>query len=93
MALLTGGLKEITERQDQLYRMIDTALFGRTYSVVSTDPDLVVEPAIEPFHALIVEDPASVLGQLQALLDAAAGDGDLDPEMLAKLAEIALVLA
>lgn len=65
MALLCGGLKEITERQDSLYRLIDTALFGRTYAVVSTDPELIVSPLIEPTHALTIEDEDSIFGRME----------------------------
>ena len=122
MAILCGGMKELLERHDRMYRMLDTAIYGRVYSVVSTDPELVVEPAIEPVHALAIEDPDSLLGRaedMRQLLQNAlngtetslydrpdgvrdlleqiklaieAGD-DLDPEMLAKLGEIAVLLA
>lgn len=65
MAILCGGLKEITERQDALYRMIDSALFGRTYAVVATDPELIVSPEINPVHALTIEDEESILGRAE----------------------------
>lgn len=70
MALLCGGLTEITDRQDALYRMLDSALFGRLYTVVSTDP-LDVTPAIAPTHDLEIEANDSLLGRtddLQQLL-------------------------
>lgn len=122
MAILCGGLKEITERQDALYRMLDVALFGTTYSVVETDPELVVSPLIDPTHALTIEDEDSILGRLEdarqlqqnALngtitpnYDRADGVRDLlefiktaieeggqfDDDMLAKLVQIAGLLA
>lgn len=65
MALLCGGLKEITERQDSLYRMLDTALFGRTYEVLETIPELIVAPAIEPTHDLAIENEDSIFGRLE----------------------------
>lgn len=65
MGLLCGGLKEITDRQDALYRMLDTAIYGIEYSVVSTDPVLVVEPTIEATHSIVFDNPASVLGRME----------------------------
>jgi hypothetical protein len=121
MALLCGGLKEITDRQDALYRMLDSAMFGRHYNVIGSDP-LVVEPDIWPTHELAIEDPDSLLGRAEDLrqllqngingtstpnYDRASGIRDLlelikaaletesgvDSDMLAKLAEIALLVA
>jgi len=65
MAILCGGLKEITERQDNLYRMLSTALFGTTYTVVSTDPELVVEPLIAPTISSDFDNPLSILGRME----------------------------
>lgn len=65
MAMLCGGLKEITDRQDALYTMLGTALFGTTYSVVSTEPELVFDPAIEPTHALTIESDESIFGRME----------------------------
>jgi len=65
MALLCGGVKEITERQDALYRMLGTAIYGTDYSVVSTDPDLVIEPPIEPTHNIDFVNPDSILGRME----------------------------
>lgn len=122
MALLCGGLKEITERQDALYRLVDVALFGTTYSVVETVPELIVSPEIAPTHDLAIAAPESIMGRLETakqllenalngtitpeydradgvrdlleqLLVAMEAESNLDPEMLAKLAEIALALA
>lgn len=65
MAILCGGLKEITDRQDALYRMLSTAYFGTTYSVASTDPELVIEPPIEQIHSIYFDNPDSILGRME----------------------------
>jgi hypothetical protein len=122
MALLCGGLKEITERQDALYRMIGTALYGTSYNVVATEPELLVEPQIWPTHDVAIDNEDSIFGRMedsrQLLQNAFNGTdtpnysrpdgvrdlleqikvaieagGELDDDMLAKLAEIALALA
>lgn len=121
MALLCGGLKEITDRQDDLYRMVGTAIYGTIYEVVATDPELIVSPTIDPTHALVIESDESILGRMELmkqllengingtatpnydrengirdlleLIKAALEDeNDIDSDMLAKLAEIALAL-
>lgn len=121
MALLCGGVKEITDRQDSLYRMLSTAIYGTEYSIIDIDPDLVVEPEIEPIHSLAIEREDSILGRmedarqlaqnalngtstplydradgvrdiLEQLLAAVEESDDLDPEMVAKLAEIVIAL-
>jgi hypothetical protein len=122
MALLCGGIREITDRQDALYRMVGTALYGTEYTIESTDPELIVTPEIGPTHELVIEHDDSILGRmedmrqllqnalngtdtpnydrangirdlLESLLTAAESSGSLDPDMLAKLAEIAVLLA
>jgi hypothetical protein len=65
MALLCGGLKEITDRQDSLYRLLSGAIYGTEYSVVSTDPDLVIEPPIQNYHSLDFENPNSIIGRME----------------------------
>lgn len=121
LSLICGGLKEITDRQDALYRMLDTAMFGTTYSIIESDP-LEVEPVINPTHGLVIEHADSLLGRmedsrqlqqnalngtetplydrangvrdlLEQLITALEASDDLDPDMLAKLSEIALALA
>jgi hypothetical protein len=57
-------IDDLIESNDRLYRMVDTALYGTEYSVDSTDP-LVVSPAIEPTHALVIERPDSILGRME----------------------------
>jgi len=113
---------DLIESNDRLYRMLDTALYGREYTVVSTDPVLVVEPPIAATHLLAIEQEDSILGRmedmrqllqnalngtdtplydrangvrdlLEQLITALEATGDLDDDMLAKLAEIALLVA
>ncbi|MBK9943666.1 MAG: hypothetical protein IPP13_18825 [Kouleothrix sp.] len=59
--------EELIESNNRLYRLLDTALFGRTYTVESTDP-LVVIPELEPARSINYENDASVLGKLDLLL-------------------------
>jgi hypothetical protein len=122
LAILCGGVKEITDRLDNLYRLHAGALYGTEYSVVSSDPELVIEPAIQAYHALDFENENSLLGRAEdlrqllqngingtetPLYDRADGIRDLleliktaletesgiDSNMLAKLAEIAVLVA
>jgi len=115
-------IDDLIESNDRIYRMLGTAIYGTEYSVVATEPELIVTPAIEPTHALIVENDESILGRmelqkqllenalngtetpnyvrpdgvrdlLEQLITAAEAESDLDPEMLAKLGEIAVLLA
>jgi hypothetical protein len=67
MAILCGGLKEITNRQDDLYRMLGTAIYGTVYNVVSVDPDLVVEPPIEHTHSIDFDQENSIMGRMEDL--------------------------
>jgi hypothetical protein len=121
MALLCGGLKEITDRQDELYRMLGTAIYGTEYGVLATEPELIVTPEITPTHTLTIQHDDSILGRMEDMRQllqnglngtdtphygradgvrdllelikiALEADDDLDPEMLAKLAEIAVLL-
>ena len=61
--LMSTCLSDLFERQDALYRMVNTALFGVLYDTVSEDP-LVVTPAIAPHVTLDVHDQDSVMGRL-----------------------------
>lgn len=63
LAILCGGLKEITDRQDALYRMLAGGIYGTAYTVESSDP-LVVTPEIGPTHDLVTDANDSVLGRL-----------------------------
>lgn len=58
-------IDDLIESNDRLYRMLGTALYGTEYSVVSTDPVLVVEPAIEATHSLVFEQEDSILGRME----------------------------
>lgn len=59
-------VSQLIEAQDRLYRMLDTALFGTTYTIESTDP-LVVSPAIAAARDLAFNNQDSVLGRLDRL--------------------------
>lgn len=56
-------LDDLIESNDRLYRMLDTAIYGTAYSVVTTDP-LLVEPELQPVHDLTIADPLSILGRM-----------------------------
>jgi hypothetical protein len=54
------------QKQDELYRLLNTALLGVAYETVTEDP-LVVTPAIAPHVNLDVHDQDSVMGRLDRL--------------------------
>lgn len=122
MAILCGGMKELIESQDRIYRMLGTAIYGTEYVIEATDPELIVSPTIQAVHALVIDHEDSILGRmedqrqllqnalngtdtpeyarpdgirdlLEQLLTAMEAESNLDPELLAKLAEIAVLLA
>jgi hypothetical protein len=122
VAILCGGMTELLESQDRVYRLLATALYGDEYEVTSTDPVLVVEPQIWPTHDIAIVNPDSILGRmedmkqllqnalngtattnydrvdgirdiLEQLLLAVQESDDLDPEIVAKLAELVVLLA
>lgn len=64
--LMATCLDVLLEKQDALYRMVNTGIFGVTYSTVTEDP-LVVEPAIAPHVTLDVHDQDSIMGRLDRL--------------------------
>lgn len=64
--LMATCLSDLIEQQNALYRMLNTALFGETYTLEDTDP-LGVTPAIAPFVSLTVLDQESVLGKIDRL--------------------------
>ncbi|MBL0830559.1 hypothetical protein JK320_25415 [Klebsiella pneumoniae] len=71
MALLTGGLQELIEGQNRLYRLLDTSLNGVEYTEQSAEP-LVIAPPIPSAPAAPVA-PGGLLGmvdELPGLLDA-----------------------
>lgn len=58
-------IDDLIESNDRLYRMLGTALYGTEYTVVSTDPMLIVEPPIEATHSIYFENPDSILGRME----------------------------
>lgn len=70
MAMLCGGMDALVESNNRLYRLMDSALYGRAYSVTTADP-LVITPAI-PDVPLPLDPPAgmvAMLDQLPGILD------------------------
>lgn len=61
--LMSTCLDVLLEKQDALYRLLNTGIFGVTYETVSTDP-LVVTPDIAPHVTLDVHDQDSIMGRL-----------------------------
>jgi len=64
--LMSTCLNVLLQKQDELYRMLNTGIFGVTYATVSEDP-LVVTPAIAPHVTLDVHDQDSIMGRLDRL--------------------------
>jgi len=64
--LMTTCLDVLLQKHDELYRLINTAVLGQAYTLVSPDP-LVVTPAIEPFVTLEVLDQDSLMGRIDRL--------------------------
>lgn len=64
--LMATCLNDLLERQDALYRLVNTGIFGVTYSTASEDP-LVVIPAIAPHVTLDVHDQDSLMGRIDRL--------------------------
>ena len=69
--LMAMCLDVLLESNDRLYRMLDLALFGKEYTIESSDP-LVVTPGIPVVHESIVQPGFNLLYQadrLNQLLD------------------------
>lgn len=64
--LMATCLDVLLEKHNELYRLLNTAVFGQLYTVESSDP-LVVTPAIEPAVDLTVLDQDSIMGRLDRL--------------------------
>jgi len=64
--LMTTCLDVLLQQNDALYRMINTALLGQEYTVVTEDP-LAVTPAIAPSVDLTILNQDSLLGRLDRL--------------------------
>jgi hypothetical protein len=56
---------DLIESNNRLYRLLDTAIYGTAYSVVETEPELIVAPEIEPTKNLVILDPDSMLGRME----------------------------
>lgn len=65
MSLLTGGMQELVEGQNRIYRLIDSAMYGRVYELESEEP-LVIEPEIPAVPDQTLE-PAGLLTMVDAL--------------------------
>lgn len=76
MSLLCGGMTEITARQDQLYRLLDSGLNGTVYTAAG-DP-VVVSPSIPEVPTDVAELPGLVarIDHLEQMLDALPGITD-----------------
>lgn len=64
--LMTTCLDDLLERQDRLYRMLDAALFGKEYTLVSADP-LEVTPGIPAVHEMIYQTDFGIMAQIDDL--------------------------
>ncbi len=65
MALLCGGMQELVEGQNKIYRLIDSAMYGRTYTVETEEP-LVIAPEIPAVPDQTLQ-PAGLLTMVDAL--------------------------
>ncbi len=65
MAILCGGMQELTEGQNRIYRLIDSAMYGRVYTVETEEP-LVIAPVIPAVPDQTLE-PAGLLTMVDAL--------------------------
>ena len=64
--MMSTCLDVLLEKQDALYRLVNTGIFGVEYSTVTPDP-LVVSPAIEPYVTLENFDQDSIMGRIDRL--------------------------
>jgi hypothetical protein len=64
--LMTTCLNVLLEKQDDLYRLINTTIMGVAYETVTSDP-LVISPAITHFVNLDIHDQDSIMGRLDRL--------------------------
>lgn len=64
--LMTTCLSLLLDKQDDLYRLLNTVVRGQLYTVVSDDP-LVVTPALEHTVDLTVLSQDSVMGRIDRL--------------------------
>jgi len=64
--LMSTCLDVLLQQNDALYRLVNTAVLGQAYTVVSDDP-LVVTPAIAPAVDLTILDQDSLMGRIDRL--------------------------
>jgi len=64
--LMSTCLNVLLEKQDALYRLLNTSIFGQTYEIVTLDP-LVVTPAIGPLVTLDILNQDSLMGRIDRL--------------------------
>lgn len=64
--LMSTCLDVLLEKQDALYRLLNTVVLGQEYTAVSEDP-VVIEPSIAPFVSLDVLNQDSLMGRLDRL--------------------------
>jgi len=64
--LMSTCLDVLLQQNDALYRLLNTALLGQAYTVVSEDP-LVLTPSIEPAVDLTILDQDSLMGRIDRL--------------------------
>jgi len=64
--LMATCLNVLLQQNDALYRLVNTALLGQPYTVVTDDP-LVVTPAITPSVTLTILDQDSLMGRIDRL--------------------------
>jgi len=65
--LMSTCLDVLLEKQDAMYRLLNTALRGQAYELVSPDP-VVVTPDILPLVNLGFEDQNSIFGAIDRLM-------------------------
>jgi hypothetical protein len=64
--IMATCLDVLLQQNDALYRLINTAVLGQAYTVVSDDP-LVVTPSIAPAVNLDILDQDSLMGRIDRL--------------------------
>lgn len=64
--LMATCLDVLLQQNDAMYRLVNTALLGQAYTVVSDDP-LVVTPSINPTVSLDILDEDSLIGRIDRL--------------------------
>jgi hypothetical protein len=103
IALLRGCMldcpaQQLIEGNKQLYRLLSSAFFGTTWSVVSTEP-LVIEPPIPDVPDMLMQLPGNLAQlddartKLQTIIDTMSADDEDIAGILQQLIEIGALLA